>query len=85
LLIEGSAREIGTLLVLLGVIRIWARVLATEGVRRRSSRPSSNQRLGEGSFAGAALPRSSVKWMKEHTPNLPAVFNGLRKAGLPEE
>jgi hypothetical protein len=24
------------------------------------------------------------KWMKEHTPNLPAVFDGLRKAGLPE-
>ena len=28
---------------------------------------------------------TSVKWMKEHTPNLPAVFDGLRKAGLPEE
>jgi hypothetical protein len=27
----------------------------------------------------------TVKWMKEHTPNLPAVFDGLRKAGLPEE
>jgi tetratricopeptide (TPR) repeat protein len=27
----------------------------------------------------------TVKWMKEHTPNLPAVFDGLRKAELPEE
>ena len=25
------------------------------------------------------------EWMKEHTPNLPAVFDGVRKAGLPEE
>ncbi len=30
-------------------------------------------------------PAITVKWMKEHTPNLPAVFDGLRKAGLPEE
>jgi adenylate cyclase len=30
-------------------------------------------------------PKLTVKWMKEHTPNLPAVFDGLRKAGLPEE
>jgi tetratricopeptide (TPR) repeat protein len=29
-------------------------------------------------------PAITVKWMKEHTP-LPAVFDGLRKAGLPEE
>ena len=41
---------------------------------------------------GAALaearslnPAITIKWMKEHTPNLPAVFDGLRKAGLPEE
>jgi hypothetical protein len=27
----------------------------------------------------------SVKFMIEHTPYLPAVFEGLRKAGLPEE
>jgi hypothetical protein len=27
----------------------------------------------------------TVKWMKDQTPNLPAVFDGLRKAGLPEE
>jgi hypothetical protein len=25
------------------------------------------------------------RWMIEHTPNLPTVFDGLRKAGLPEE
>ena len=30
-------------------------------------------------------PAITVKWMKEHTPNLPAVFDGLLKAGLPEE
>ena len=30
-------------------------------------------------------PRLTIKWMKEHTPNLPAVFEGVRKAGLPEE
>jgi adenylate cyclase len=30
-------------------------------------------------------PAITVKWMKEHMPNLPAVFDGLRKAGLPEE
>jgi adenylate cyclase len=31
------------------------------------------------------FPKLTVKWMIEHTPNLPAVFDGLRKAGLPEE
>jgi adenylate cyclase len=30
-------------------------------------------------------PAITVKWMKEHTPNLPAVFDGLKKAGLAEE
>jgi tetratricopeptide (TPR) repeat protein len=30
-------------------------------------------------------PAITVKWMKKHTPNLPAVFDGLRKAGLVEE
>ena len=30
-------------------------------------------------------PAITVKWMKEHTPNLPAVFDGLRKVGSPEE
>jgi adenylate cyclase len=29
-------------------------------------------------------PAITVEWMKEHTPYLPAVFDGLRKAGLPE-
>jgi adenylate cyclase len=27
----------------------------------------------------------TVKWMMEHVPNNPAVFEGLRKAGMPEE
>ena len=30
-------------------------------------------------------PKLTVKWMMAHTPNLPPVFDGLRKAGLPEE
>ena len=30
-------------------------------------------------------PKLTVKWMIEHTPNLPAVFDGVRKAGLAEE
>jgi tetratricopeptide (TPR) repeat protein len=30
-------------------------------------------------------PAITIKWMKEHTPNLPAVLEGLRKAGVPEE
>jgi len=30
-------------------------------------------------------PAITIKWMKEHTPNEPVVFDGLRKAGLPEE
>jgi hypothetical protein len=30
-------------------------------------------------------PAITVKWMKEHTLNLPAVFEGVHKAGLPEE
>ena len=28
-------------------------------------------------------PAITIKWMKEHSPNLPAVFDGLRKAGCP--
>ena len=30
-------------------------------------------------------PAITVKWMKEHGAEFPAVFDGLRKAGLPEE
>ena len=30
-------------------------------------------------------PAITIKWMKEHTPNLPAAFNGLRKARIPED
>jgi tetratricopeptide (TPR) repeat protein len=30
-------------------------------------------------------PAITIKWLKEHTPNLPASFDGLRKAGLTEE
>jgi adenylate cyclase len=30
-------------------------------------------------------PKLTVKFMIEHTPNLPTVFDGVRKAGLPEE
>ena len=30
-------------------------------------------------------PKLTINWMSAHTPNLPPVFEGLRKAGLPEE
>jgi hypothetical protein len=30
-------------------------------------------------------PAITVKWLKEHTPNLPVSFDGLRKAAPPEE
>jgi tetratricopeptide (TPR) repeat protein len=30
-------------------------------------------------------PAITIKWMKEHTPNLSAVFDGLKKAGLADE
>jgi hypothetical protein len=30
-------------------------------------------------------PAITLKWLKEHTPNLPVSFEGLRKAGLAEE
>ena len=47
---------------------------------------------GEMDEAKAALaearrlnPAITIKWLKEHTPNLPASFDRLRKAGLPEE
>jgi hypothetical protein len=30
-------------------------------------------------------PAITIKWMQEHTANLPAVFDGLRKAGLRAE
>jgi hypothetical protein len=35
--------------------------------------------------AARRLAAITVKWMNEGTPNLPALFDGLRKAGLPEE
>jgi hypothetical protein len=35
--------------------------------------------------AARCLAAITVKWLKEHAPNLPAVFDGLCKAGLPEE
>jgi adenylate cyclase len=48
--------------------------------------------LGKMDEAKAALaearrlnPAITIKWLKEHTPNLPVSFDGLRKAGLPEE
>ena len=30
-------------------------------------------------------PKLTVKWLMAHAPNLPILFDGLRKAGLPEE
>ena len=46
-------------------------------------------RMGEAKTALAEArrlnPNLTVKWMIEHMPNLPAVFDGVRKAGLVEE
>jgi len=41
--------------------------------------------VADGSFTTGTSRPLTIKWMKEHAPNLPAVFDGLRKAGLPEE
>jgi hypothetical protein len=30
-------------------------------------------------------PKLTVKWLMEIAPNLPPLFEGVRKAGLPEE
>jgi hypothetical protein len=30
------------------------------------------------------IPAVTIKWMKEHPPNLSAVLDGLRKARLPK-
>ena len=30
-------------------------------------------------------PQLTVKWLIDHAPNLPQLFEGVRKAGLPEE
>ena len=30
-------------------------------------------------------PQLSVKWLIAHAPDVPPLFDGLRKAGLPEE
>ena len=30
-------------------------------------------------------PKLTVKWLMAHAPNLPILFDGLRRAGLPEE
>jgi tetratricopeptide (TPR) repeat protein len=30
-------------------------------------------------------PNLTVKWLADHAPNIPPLFDGLRKAGLPEE
>jgi adenylate cyclase len=29
-------------------------------------------------------PNLTIKWLTEHAPNIPPLFEGLRKAGLPE-
>ena len=30
-------------------------------------------------------PNLTIKWANAHSPNLPKMFEGMRKAGLPEE
>ena len=64
------------------------RLLRWGGAAFGSADPPSHTRSPAGCEAKRAFnvnPAITVKWMKEHTPNLPAVFDGLRKAGLPEE
>jgi hypothetical protein len=53
---------------------------------------AANAQAGRTDEAKAALaearrlnPKLTVKWMIEHTSCIPAVLDGLRKAGLPEE
>ena len=53
---------------------------------------ASNAQAGRMDEAKEALaearrlnPKLTVKWMIEHTSGVPAVLDGLRKAGLPEE
>jgi tetratricopeptide (TPR) repeat protein len=45
-------------------------------------------RMGEAKAALAEAcrhdPKLTVKWMMAHTPNLPAVFDGLRRIGMLE-
>ena len=41
--------------------------------------------LGSAARADAAETVQAVKWMIERWPNTPAMFDGLRKAGLPEQ
>jgi hypothetical protein len=55
---------------------------ASLGLRIAARSDEAKAELAE---AGRLNPAISVKWMKEHSPNLPAVFEGLRKVGLPEE
>ena len=53
---------------------------------------ASNAQAGRMNEAKAAFaearrlnPKLTVKWLIEHTSGFPAVLDGLRKAGLPEE
>jgi len=66
----------------------------TQGIRRfaYSNLSAAYVHAGKMDAAKAALaearclnPAITIKWMREHTANLPVVFDGLRKAGLPEE
>jgi hypothetical protein len=45
-------------------------------------------RMGEAKAAVALArqlnPQLTVKWEKAHAPNIPNLFDGLRKAGLPD-
>ena len=41
--------------------------------------------MDEAKTALADNPKVTVKWMIAHMPNLPPVFEGVRKAGLAEE
>jgi hypothetical protein len=60
------------------------------GVRCLKSPPTPSCRGGsplgpQVAEARGLNPAITIKRMKDHTPNGPAVFDGLRKVGLPEE
>jgi hypothetical protein len=59
----------------------WQQIMQDQRRRLLPPSPSTNVAPATDSADGDGWSR----WMKEHTPYLPASFEGLRKAGLSEE
>jgi hypothetical protein len=64
--------------------RFWE-ILQLSPPVRLSMRGKIDEAKAELAEARRLNPAITVKWMTKHWPNLPAVFDGLRKAGMPEE